>query len=993
MEGIFRLSGSEKRIKELKASFDSPDRYGKGLDWTGYTVHDAANILRRYFNQLPEPIVPLEFYENFRDPLRNHQAQAVGPMDLQDPSEGDFDFENAIKTYQTLITYMPPLNRQLLLYILDLLAVFASKSDLNKMNTPNLSAIFQPGILSHPSHDMSPPDYRLSQDVLIFLIENQDHFLIGMQGTEADEQMVQEVQRGPPTPRIQSQPRTPPTTTISAGAESVRLFGGVRRNVSVSSRHSKSSIGSPDATMVAAGAGVGGGVTAGVSGGASPRLFQHAPGSPSSSSVHRSNTLPAKRSPGVPAAKFPREKISSPAIPNSTVVDEEVGFSGDAAESLGRRSGTTGLSNKVADAEPVQPVRHETASATRDLQQLETIPQNPSSEDVNDSLAGKAFNTRLAAAIAPTSAANAVRTENHLRPSSSISQEPGTYVTPTDLTTEPIPGSSNAATTITQPTTPSSDAPQSAASTGATSGKAFSSMFTRSPPSDGEQKKDGRRPNKLQKKRNAGSSVNPSARSSSQSLPGQGQGTTTTRTTTTLIAMGPESTNSEADPQQQQQQQRTQLGGGGETGAGNHGNLNIRPDASPSPSFRSRSSVTDVTDTDVATGDEDGGGGGGGITPKMPATTVGSGGGCAKSSSSASSPPREKERKRWRFSSHASSSNKHGNRSHSKNNTNDNNSSNVSNIGNAGDSWSTSHESGSIGDGSGVGGGTGAGIRMDEQSSPGALGTAQQSRKGSTPPSQMQQRQEHTPVVTEQQQQQQYKNSNHSETGKDPSSNPFSDRDKGKDGSGDAYHQHHRNRKSSSALEWFKGKLSDRRAEKHFNRAKSPPPSPAQPSQAPPALPGASGISGAQAHGKGGNSSGTGTPAGSGTMINTDTSASTGAGRGTTSALSPSSVTTTQTMFTALSSPTSTMNAHRGGGGGDAAAAAATPTTPTTNRTRLATTSTTSSSGEGKGNDTRSKRALSQQDLDMKSANLGVPAARGGGDDAERKARSMDVPR
>src|ERR1700744_144567 len=75
VEGIFRLSGSARRIKELQEIFDSPERYGKGLDWTGYTVHDAANILRRYLNQLPEPIVPLEFYESFREPLRVYQKQ------------------------------------------------------------------------------------------------------------------------------------------------------------------------------------------------------------------------------------------------------------------------------------------------------------------------------------------------------------------------------------------------------------------------------------------------------------------------------------------------------------------------------------------------------------------------------------------------------------------------------------------------------------------------------------------------------------------------------------------------------------------------------------------------------------------------------------------------------------------------------------------------------------------------------------------------------
>jgi hypothetical protein len=295
VEGIFRLSGSEKRIKELRTLFDSPDRYGKGLDWAGYTVHDAANLLRRYLNQLPEPIVPLNLYERFRQPLDGHTQEAVG--DAEGPAIGSsFDVDNAIKTYQQLITELPPLNRQLLLYILDLLAVFASKSDENRMNSANLSAIFQPGMLSHPIHDMKPDEYRLSQDVLIFLIENQDHFLIGMRGTAADEQTVQEVQNGGTPP-----PGTPNTpgrkanvarsaSNASAGADSVRKFGGIRRNVSVSSRHSRQSNGAPSPASPAYGVAL----TNTTSGG-----------------VHRSNTVPSKRSPGLPGSRLQKNSGSS----------------------------------------------------------------------------------------------------------------------------------------------------------------------------------------------------------------------------------------------------------------------------------------------------------------------------------------------------------------------------------------------------------------------------------------------------------------------------------------------------------------------------------------------------------------------------------------------------------------------------------------------------------------------------------------------------------
>lgn len=194
---IFKLNGSAERVKKLQTIFDSPERYGKGIDWTGYTVHDAANVLLHYLNQLPQPIVPLDLYDRFRDPLRSHQAQALGHMEAQDLDTGGFDVKKTIRTYHRLITKMPRLNRQLLLYILDLLSVFVSKSDLNRMTSANLAVVFQPGLISHPKHDTSPSECRLSQGVLIFLIENQDNILMRMTGaTVADEKIVKEVQKG-----------------------------------------------------------------------------------------------------------------------------------------------------------------------------------------------------------------------------------------------------------------------------------------------------------------------------------------------------------------------------------------------------------------------------------------------------------------------------------------------------------------------------------------------------------------------------------------------------------------------------------------------------------------------------------------------------------------------------------------------------------------------------------------------------------------------------
>ncbi|KND92144.1 Rho-GTPase-activating protein 5 [Tolypocladium ophioglossoides CBS 100239] len=296
IEGIFRLSGSEKRIKELKSIFDSPDRHGKGLVWDSYTVHDAANVLRRYLNDLPEPVVPLDLYERFRDPLRGATKQAVG--DADGPHFVDnFDENAAIEKYQQLITELPPLNRQLLLYILDLLAVFAAKSVENRMNPQNLAAIFQPGMLSHPAHAMAPEEYRLNQCVLIFLIQHQDHFLIGMQGTAADEKTKKEVESGTPTDPLTPDPsRTPggldrSASNASAGATSVRRDGKVRRNRSVSSRHSRQDGSSTPSSPALAATPTGG--------------------------LGRSNTVPSKKSPALAGAKFKNRDNSgqqSPAV-------------------------------------------------------------------------------------------------------------------------------------------------------------------------------------------------------------------------------------------------------------------------------------------------------------------------------------------------------------------------------------------------------------------------------------------------------------------------------------------------------------------------------------------------------------------------------------------------------------------------------------------------------------------------------------------------------
>lgn len=407
----------------------------------------------------------------------------MGAIETQSPSEGEFDHIGAIRAYQGLITELPPLNRQLLLYILDLLAVFASKSDLNKMTTPNLAAIFQPGILNHPQHDMAPQEYRLSQDVLIFLIENQDSFLIGMQGTAADPETVREVQSGSPA----KTPSTPPTpnrsktvigrsgSNSSVAAESVRKWGSIRRNVSVSSKHSKRSDpavqpGSPVAT----------------------------PPVPASSGVHRSNTVPSRRGgSATQSPRFPREKHSDPSSPSSgspTVVPVVAGARGDSPATTQRPAVAIAVGGPALE-------RPSTAERQGSLQSTPIATQAPQSfSPATTAVPATSFPLEITSAS--SSEATTPLAAVGSGASSSTATENQTTRKDTTPLLAPVRISSDRNTDRSASNTPSN-----------ASGRKFLDILKQSPSSDGE----GRKPNKLQKKRIPGSSLS-SAQSSAQSL-------------------------------------------------------------------------------------------------------------------------------------------------------------------------------------------------------------------------------------------------------------------------------------------------------------------------------------------------------------------------------------------------------------------------------------------------------------------------------------------
>ncbi|KAG8833207.1 hypothetical protein FRC18_004007 [Serendipita sp. 400] len=194
VEGIFRINGSSRRMRELQTIFETPPRYGKNIQWEehAFTPHDVASVFRRFLTSMPEPVIPNALYHDFRNAY----------------SKKPFNQEEVVGAYKRLIARLPLANQYLLLYVLDLLTVFAKKSDINKMTSTNLAVIFRPAVLNHPAHEMSPEHHKLSQEVLEFMIEHQDWFMLDIPPPpRKDSIMATRKGRGAPT--------SVPTTTKS----------------------------------------------------------------------------------------------------------------------------------------------------------------------------------------------------------------------------------------------------------------------------------------------------------------------------------------------------------------------------------------------------------------------------------------------------------------------------------------------------------------------------------------------------------------------------------------------------------------------------------------------------------------------------------------------------------------------------------------------------------------------------------------------------------
>ncbi|KAF8571151.1 hypothetical protein P879_02443 [Paragonimus westermani] len=134
-EGVFRKCGAQNVIQELADAYDVAAT-GPILQAEQHNVHVAAGLLKLYLRELPEPIIPFDFYERLK-------ATGFHIADGQ-------DLTVLIRTLEML----PAPNYHLLQFLCQFLFEVSMYAQSNLMTIENLASVFAPNVLRLADGDL-----------------------------------------------------------------------------------------------------------------------------------------------------------------------------------------------------------------------------------------------------------------------------------------------------------------------------------------------------------------------------------------------------------------------------------------------------------------------------------------------------------------------------------------------------------------------------------------------------------------------------------------------------------------------------------------------------------------------------------------------------------------------------------------------------------------------------------------------------------------------
>jgi len=125
-EGIFRLSGSNLVIKQLRERFNTEGDINLLTDEQYYDIHAIASLLKMYLRELPSTILTNDL-----------RTQFIAVTEMTNQKE-------KMAALAELVERLPQANAALLKYLISFLIKIIDHSDVNKMTVRNVGIVFSP---------------------------------------------------------------------------------------------------------------------------------------------------------------------------------------------------------------------------------------------------------------------------------------------------------------------------------------------------------------------------------------------------------------------------------------------------------------------------------------------------------------------------------------------------------------------------------------------------------------------------------------------------------------------------------------------------------------------------------------------------------------------------------------------------------------------------------------------------------------------------------
>ncbi|KAI8814286.1 Rho GTPase activation protein [Cladochytrium replicatum] len=168
LEGIFRLAGSAKTVRELRTHVE---RVGK-IDFSDAPEHDmysVAALFKQFLRELADGVVQAEYVKSLL------------------AAKGD------IHRIHVITSKLHPINYHTLIFLIEFLRKVSEMSFINKMTSQNLCIIFAPNIFRCPSAEKVGDPALVTEtgqmvEVMNLMMENFDEIFFDKHGGEGEEE-------------------------------------------------------------------------------------------------------------------------------------------------------------------------------------------------------------------------------------------------------------------------------------------------------------------------------------------------------------------------------------------------------------------------------------------------------------------------------------------------------------------------------------------------------------------------------------------------------------------------------------------------------------------------------------------------------------------------------------------------------------------------------------------------------------------------------------